>query len=228
VYRPANSPAAQLKANAHQAPPVYSPGSIPRLSLLLPRTIQRSAKERLDQFNKDRRAIYDAMDFDYGTPEMVGGVKQYPGQASLDEIAATAFSSLGSRATGAVGYTKDGKLLFASQTGNGAEAMKAVSHLGTCVAVDGKIPNSNMHAEMIIIYYCLTNAINPGDIQAIGVKDKGCCRLCSAMLTKLGIKFTRTEDSSYEIQWVNPYECAKKPSPIDIGSGLSAMERQLL
>lgn len=179
------------------------------------------------QFNKERRAIYSSMDFDYGAPEMVSGVKQYPGQASLDEIAAAAFSSLGSRATGAVGYLKDGKLLFASQAGNASSAIAAVSNLGTCVAADGKIPNQNMHAEMIIIYYCLTNAIDPSNIKAIGVKDKGCCRLCSAMLTKLGIAFTRTEDSKYEIQWVNPYLCAGKDSPIDLSSGVSAMERQL-
>lgn len=253
VYRPANAPAAQPAGNGGNAPPVYSPNATVRLQrkesrpapaartatptvtgplrtagLFLPRTIQRSAKERLSQFNKERKAIYTSMDFDYGTPEDIGGKKQYGGQASLDDIAAGAFSSLGSASTGAVAYMKDGKLLFASQTGNAASAMGAVSGMGTCVAADGKIPNSNMHAEMIIIYYCLTSAINPGDIQAIGVKDKGCCRLCSAMLKHLGIAFTRTEDSKYEIQWVNPYLSAGKASPIDLSSGVSAMERQLL
>lgn len=181
----------------------------------------------MDQFNKERKAIYTSTTFDYGTPEDVGGKTRYGGQATLDDIAATAFSSLGSASTGAVAFMKDGKLLFASQTGNAATAMTAASGFGTCVAADGKIPNSNMHAEMIIIYYCLTNAISPSDIQAIGVKDKGCCRLCSAMLQHLGIAFTRTETSKYEIQWVNPYLSAGKASPIDLSSGVSAMERQL-
>lgn len=243
VYRPLNVPAAQPKNSIHEARPNAAP--VPRpvpaaktvppcangvrpVSLLRPRTIQRSAKDRLEEFNESRKAIYQSMDFDYGTAEMVNDTKQYGGQASLDEIAAAAFSSLGSASTGAVAYMKDGKLLFASQTGNAATAMKAVSGVGTCVAADGKIPNNNMHAEMIIIYYCLTNAINPGDIQAIGVKDKGCCRLCSAMLQKLGISFTRTENSKYEIQWVNPYVSAGKASPIDIGSGISAEERRLI
>ena len=246
VYRPLNSPAAQPASNVRKEPAVYSPNAALKLkrkesrpaaagsgpvrlaNLLLPRTVQRSLKERAAQFDEKRQAVYESMDFDYGSPEMVGGVKQYGGQASLDDIAAGAFSSLGSASTGAVALMKDGKLLFASQKGNAATAMTAASALGTCVAADGKIPNPNMHAEMIIIYYCLTSAIDPKDIQAIGVKDKGCCRLCSAMLTKLGISFTRTEDSKYEIQWANPYEYAKKASPIDIGSGVSAMERQLL
>ena len=245
VYRPLNATAAQPASNAPKAPPVYSPnaalklqrkeaspapaGATPMRSVsFLPRTIQRSAEERLSKFNKERKAIYESMDFDYGSPVMVNDVEQYPGQASLDEIAAAAFSSLSSGATGAVAYMKDGKLLFASQAGNASSAMASVSRLGTCVAADGKIPNNNMHAEMIIIYYCLTNAIDPKDIQAIGVKDKGCCRLCSAMLTHLGIAFTRTENSKYEIQWVNPYVSAGKASPIDISSGVSAMERQLL
>lgn len=245
VYRPLNAPAAQPASNVPKAPPVYSPHAAPRLqrkearpapagaapvrpASFLPRTIQRSAKERLTKFNKERKAIYESMDFDYGTSEMVNDTEQYSGQSSLDDIAASAFSSLGSASTGAVALMKDSRLFFASQTGNAATAMQAASTFGTCVAADGKIPKANMHAEMIIIYYCLTNAIDPKDIQAIGVKDKGCCRLCSAMLTHLGIAFTRTEDSKYEIQWVNPYDCAGKKSPIDISSGVSSLERQLI
>jgi hypothetical protein len=201
----------------------------------IPGTIQRAQeiKKRVETFARKREKVYGETDFDYGMAEMVNDEEQYPGQASLDEIAAAAFSSLGSASTGAVGLLKSGTLLFASQAGTGALAAKFFGSLEgfkatTCTGADGRIPAPNIHAEMIVVYYCLTNSIDPATISAIGVKDKGCCRMCSAMLKKLGDAFTRTQDSKYEIQWVDPYDCAKKPSPLGSGSGVSASERMLL
>lgn len=262
VYRPP-APAPPMRAPAHvqqktvgklalesrPAPPVYRPQSgmatqrKPAANFnfrraifpAIPRTIQRAQeiRNRVDVFDKKRKQVYGGNVFDYGTAEMVNEKEQYPGQASLDEIAASAFSSLGSASTGAVGMLKNGTLLFASQAGTGALAASFFGSLEgfkatTCTGADGKIPAQNIHAEMIIVYYCLTNSIDPAAISAIGVKDKGCCRMCSAMLGKLGIAFTRTEDSKYEIQWVDPYDCAKMPSPLGPGSGVPSSERQLL
>ena len=239
----------KLALESRPSPPVYrpQPGLVtqPKTALnfnlrraifpAIPRTIQRAQeiKKRVDVFAAKRKKVYGGTEFDYGTAEMVNDEEQYPGQASLDDIAASAFSSLGSASTGAVGLLKNGTLLFASQGGTGGLAAKAFGSLEgfkttTCTGADSKIPKDNIHAEMLLVYYCLTNNIDPGNISAIGVKDKGCCRMCSAMLMKLGIAFTRTQDSKYEIQWVDPYDCAGKTSPLGPGSGVPASERMLL
>jgi hypothetical protein len=239
----------KLALEARPSPPVYrpqpglvtQPKSAENFNLrraifpAIPRIIQRAQeiRNRVEIFDQKRQQVYGGNTFDYGKAEMVNDQQQYPGQASLDEIAAGAFSSLGTASTGAVGMLKNGTLLFASQAGTGALAAKLFGSLEgfkatTCTGADGKIPASNIHAEMIIVYYCLINNIDPTTISAIGVKDKGCCRMCSAMLMKLGIAFTRTENSKYEIQWVDPYDCAKKTSPLGPGSGVPSSERQLL
>ena len=205
--------------------PAFPAGALPRRGV-----IQRAdeIRARYEQFEQKRESVYSTYDFDYGQPEIVNDKVQYGGQASLDEIASGAFSGLGSRSTGAVGMLQ-GTLLFASQTGSGSAAVSKTQVQGyNCVAADVSIPNKNMHAEMIIVYYCLKNSIDPKTIKAIGVKDKGCCRICSAMLQHLGIAFTRTEDSSYEVQWVDPYEAAGLQSPLGKGSGVSSLERNLL
>jgi hypothetical protein len=221
LHRPVNaaaSTALQPSAASHPRPrPAFvKSGAVQRASAL---------SERKAEF-KVKMEEMRAMPHEVGVLDP--SVGQYGGQASLDEIAATAFSSLGSRATGAVALLSDRTLVYAGQGGvakrNWATLKKEVAIFGSCESGDDMAPD-NMHAEMILVLYSLKNGKT---ISAIGVKDKGCCRLCAAALTHLGISYTRTQASIYESQWKDPWEFLGLKSPLGKGSGLSSMEAQLL
>lgn len=218
------------KTSAVQARPSLPPAGARRSA---PRTVQRAdnpterLRARKEQFDAKLGALRHMPHQD----EEMDPEGRRVGQISLDEIAASAFSSLGAHATGAVAYLGD-RLLFAGQGGvahrNWGTLSGEFAVLGTIEAADESVPHPNMHAEMIIIYYCLRNAIDLGTIQAIGVKDKGCCRACAAVLSHLGIAYTFTQSSIYELQWQDPWEHAGRASPIGKGSGLTTDERRLL
>jgi hypothetical protein len=197
---------------------------------MFPPVIQRAKEDPLEQIREDiARFSKKRKVMQKGEVKVAAAKAKAADSGALDIIANIAFSGLDKRATGAVALI-NGTYYFAGQEGRAfanIEAIKLFFSSKTCEAADKSVPSPNMHAEMLIIYHCFKQGIDPKGA-TIGVKDKGCCRLCSAALDHLGITYTKTQASIFEAMWVDPWEKAGLKSPFGEGSGVPRELSQLV
>lgn len=132
--------------------------------------------------------------------------------------------SLASSVTGVIGashYEKDGKvvLFLAQQSGKTTRDMDRINEYldpmdYRAVAMDD-VSGSPLHGEMTIIANMLRIKMPLDQLTRVGVAGKkGCCRLCSGVLSKLGVSYSFTKQSAWEEEtWADPWAKAGLANP---------------
>lgn len=139
---------------------------------------------------------------------------------------------LASSVTGVIGVTsiphmpsRKTALFLAQQSGKTTRNMEAIieylDEYGYYPIAMDDISGSPLHGEMTLIANMLIKKVPLDLLERVGVAGKkGCCQLCSGVLSKLKIKYSHTNQSKYEAQYwadpwarigqVNPYLTTKK------------------
>jgi hypothetical protein len=165
--------------------------------------------------------------------EIKGWANRGHGSKHYDNLADQIFAlrtdvkrALPSSVTGAIGITciperRTGftVVFLAQQAGKTKRDMEQIKallaeHDFYPIAMD-VVSGSPMHAEMTIIANMLEQGIPLDSLERVGVAGgKGCCRLCSGVLSKLGVGYSHTKASAWEEQtWQDPWGRVGKNNP---------------
>lgn len=133
---------------------------------------------------------------------------------------------LASSVTGVIGVTsvphkQSGKtaLFLAQQSGKTTRNMEAIikylDDYGYYPIAMDDISGSPLHGEMTLIANMISKNIPLDILERVGVAGKkGCCQLCSGVLSKLGINYSHTNQSKYEAQyWADPWAKIGQANP---------------
>lgn len=210
--QPTPKPVARVPHNANR--PVIQRMRDPRVEAEKAKMQQRAQKKtNMAQFAQGHGHLYRAAP-NWAEQRMVSGLA-FGGNRSSASLITSDISDT---------------VYVAEQSGQAAKHPDDVWNLSGAetIACD-EYHDRGLHAEMQIIYSLLEDWKGSGDGYGYGsaeaflrarigggkavAKGKGCCRLCAAILLKLGVNVGYIENSKYESIWVDPFEVAEIPNP---------------